>query len=101
MKTTKPIFLALKSAHYERFKSGGKDTEYRLYGPRWNEGVCAVGRAVTLSKGYGKHDRLSGTVVGFDRKQVGELNDRDRSDVRAIFGDNLGDIACIRIDIEA
>ena len=99
MTTNKPIFLPLNSDHFYSFGSGLKDTEYRLYGPRWNENTCTIGRPVTISKGYGKHDRLAGTVVSFDRKKLNELPDYDQAAVRAIYGDNPGDIACIGIDV--
>lgn len=61
----KPLFIPLKSEFYDAFKAGTKDTEYRLYGQRWNEKTCPVGRAVTLSKGYGKQNRMHGTITKF------------------------------------
>ena len=30
----------------------------RVYGPRWNEKTCFIGRRATLSKGYEKGSRL-------------------------------------------
>lgn len=73
-----PLFIPLYTRFFEAFKRGTKKTEFRDYGPRWNERTCLSGRAVTLSKGYGKYERLSGRVVRFSRR---------------------GDVACIRIDI--
>lgn len=61
----KPLFIPLKTKFFEAFKAGTKDTEYRPYGPRWNGTTCAPGRQVVLSKGYGKHDRLTGVVESF------------------------------------
>jgi hypothetical protein len=61
----KALFIPLRSEYFEAFKAGTKTTEYRVYGPRWNERTCAVGRPVVLSKGYGKAHRLCGTVAGF------------------------------------
>lgn len=61
----KPLFIPLKAKWFEAFERGDKTTEYRAYGPRWNERTCRVGRAVTLSYGYGKARRLSGEVIGF------------------------------------
>ncbi len=61
----KPLFFPLNAEHYDRFASGEKDTEYRAYGSRWNERTCRIGRAATLSRGYGKQNRLHGTVKGF------------------------------------
>jgi len=54
----KPIFIPLKTEYYEAFEDGSKTEELRLYGPRWNEKTCTVGRQVILSKGYGKYARL-------------------------------------------
>lgn len=63
--TEKPLFIPLKAKWFEAFENGDKDTEYRAYGPRWNETTCRPGRAVTLSYGYGKARRLSGVVKDF------------------------------------
>lgn len=48
----KSLFIPLKKMHFESFIDGSKRTEYRLYGPRWNERTIFPGRAVTLSLGY-------------------------------------------------
>lgn len=61
----KALFIPLKTEFFNEFRLGTKTTEYRIYGPRWNERTCAIGRPVVLSKGYGKSHRLTGTVVGF------------------------------------
>lgn len=53
MKTnTKPLFVPLKTEWFRAFENGTKTTEYRLYGPRWNERTIFTGRPVTLSHGY-------------------------------------------------
>jgi hypothetical protein len=62
----KPLFIPLNAEWFERFEDGSKDTEYRPYGPRWNERTCRIGRAVVLSYGYGKARRISGVVTGFE-----------------------------------
>ena len=62
----RPLFIPLYSKWFYQFKSGGKSAEYRTYGPRWNEKTCFVGRAVVLSKGYGKAERLTGVVNKFE-----------------------------------
>lgn len=63
----KPLFVPLYTRWFNAFKDGTKTTEYRTYGPRWNERTCTIGRAVVLSKGYGKYERLNATVIGFAR----------------------------------
>lgn len=59
------LFIPLRREYFDAFKRGEKTEEYRKYGPRWNEGTCRVGRAVTLSMGYGKKHRLTGRVKYF------------------------------------
>ena len=60
----KPLFIPLKGEFFDAFVRGEKRTEYRLRNKRWNLEVCAVGRRVVLSRGYGKGRRLTGTIVG-------------------------------------
>lgn len=62
---TKPLFIPLKREWFEAFRDGRKAIEYRPLGPRWNSKTCTIGRPVTLSLGYGKQNRLTGTVTEF------------------------------------
>ena len=59
------LFVPLMTEHYRRFDDGTKDTEYRPYGPRWNEATCRIGRPVVLSRGYSTPDRMRCTVAKF------------------------------------
>lgn len=62
----KALFIPLCTKWFRQFEAGTKDTEYRAYGPRWNERTCRVGREAVLSHGYsGK--RLRRTVTGFKK----------------------------------
>lgn len=90
----KPLFVPLKREHFEAFERGDKTEEYRVYGPRWNENTCRIGRAVTLSLGYSGR-RLTGVVRSFER------GDRPckRPEWVAIYGDQ-NDAACIGIDLQ-
>ena len=65
----KPLFIPLRKQWFEAFASGAKTTEFREYGPRWNERTCVVGRKVTLSCGYNGR-RLRGRVVSFRRERI-------------------------------
>jgi hypothetical protein len=65
MTNEKPLFIPLRTEWFEQFERGEKDTEYRLYGKRWNERTCRIGRTATLSHGYGKARRMTKRVVGF------------------------------------
>lgn len=97
MKTNKPLFIPLKSEYYEAFKDGSKRDELRLYGPRWNEETCAVGRPVVLSKGYGKQNRMSGKVDAF-KKQHGSLFGKTyKASILACYGTLDVNIAVITI----
>lgn len=59
------LFIPLKNEYFDAFDRGTKTEEYRPYGPRWNETSCFLGRRVLLSRGYGTHNRLTGTVSHF------------------------------------
>lgn len=59
------MFLPLKGEFYDQFIGGSKQEEFRIYGPRWNERTCPIGRLVTLSRGYGIRHRTKGVIVGF------------------------------------
>lgn len=88
----KPLFIPLKTEYFEAFKAGTKDTEYRWYGPRWNEDTCRRGRSVVLSKGYGKAHRLEGTITGFAMQYM------NSPDWMACYGVE-GIAACIQISL--
>lgn len=60
----RPLFVPLKTEHFRAFACGEKQTEYRAYGPRWNERTCIPGRPVTLSHGY-SGARIDAVVSGF------------------------------------
>lgn len=78
----KPLFIPLRTEWFRKFEDGTKDTEYRAYGPRWNEKTCRVGRPATISHGYsGK--RMSRRVTGFKALTWAEAPDA----ARAIYPD--------------
>lgn len=92
-----PIFIPLRSEYFLRFRSGSKNTEYRPYGPRWNERTCWEGRAVTLSRGYGKTERLKGRIKSFQVLACPP----DPEAWASVYGDKEGAVAAITIsDIE-
>jgi len=59
------MFIPLRGKFYDEFEAGTKTTEYRPYNGRFNERTCRPGRAVVLSRGYGKSRRLRGEIVSF------------------------------------
>ena len=78
-----------------RNTGGGKTTEFRPYGPRWNERTCPVGREVVMSHGYGTKRRLRGVVAGFERSAEPTMTDAWRK----CYGDRAGEAACIRVEL--
>ena len=91
----KNLFIPLKTEWFRAFQSGEKTEEFRPLGPRWNPDQCTIGRPVTLAKGYGRYERLSGTVTGF-------RVEHDTSKIKGwaeCYGDRPGPVACIRIEI--
>jgi len=67
----KPLFIPLRTEWFRRFEDGTKDTEYRAYGPRWNERTCRIGRRAVISHGYsGK--RIKKTVQHFEKLSRGK-----------------------------
>lgn len=61
----RPLFIPLKREFFNAFLSGTKREEFRRHGKQWNRETCRIGRRVTLSLGYGKQARLTGTITGF------------------------------------
>jgi hypothetical protein len=78
MSDEKPLFIPLRTEWFRQFESGEKDTEYRAYGTRWNERTCRIGRAATLSHGYGKARRITKCVVGFRKMPQSDAPDAAR-----------------------
>lgn len=82
----KPLFVPLKTEYFELFKLGKKHEEIRVYGARWNERTCSIGRPVVLSKGYGKSERLRGTITSFTIHQGLKLKRAERATVLKLYG---------------
>lgn len=89
----RPLFVPLKTEWFEAFRDGSKDTEFRPYGPRWNEQTCRIGRAVVISKGYGRKHRLRGRVAAFVVRDDPECI----PGWIACYGTRSGRVACVRI----
>ena len=83
---SKPLFIPLRAEYYEAFGDGSKTDELRLYGPRWNERTCHVGRKAVLSRGYGTQNRMAGHVSKFDKRHISELCVKDQSAMLICYG---------------
>lgn len=93
----KNIFVPLKTEHYEKFEDGTKKHEYRAYGPRWNERTCVVGRGITLSKGYGKQNRLYRTIVSFEKVARKNMGFREQMAFLSCYGEDFEYVAEIGV----
>lgn len=95
----KPLFIPLQTPYYLAFQNGDKTEELRRYGPGWNENTCYPGRAVTLSKGYGKQQRMAGIITSFRTCHATELPTKAQADVLVVYGSLDLVIACIGIKV--
>ena len=82
---SKPLFVPLRTEFFNKFLSGEKKDELRVYGPHWNEKTCPVGRPVLLSKGYGKHARATSRITSFEKIPATDLSAKDQQAVIACF----------------
>ena len=94
--TDRPLFIPLKAEFYDAFLAGTKTTEHRRNGPRWNAKTCPVGRRVVLSKGYGKGNRVMGTIIAFNVSAEPTKTEAWRK----CYGLATGQAACITISLD-
>lgn len=94
-----PLFIPLKAVYFDAFDAGTKTRELRLYGPRWNERTCFAGRPAVLSKGYGKHHRLTAIVTGFAVLVPAELTPTELADFIALYGASAVHAAVIQLTL--
>lgn len=95
----KPLFIPLKTEYYNAFADGSKRDELRLYGPRWNEKTCQVGREVMLSKGYGKGSRMTGRIWNFKKQHGSLFGSGYKAAIIAVYGTLDVEVAVISITI--
>ncbi|TJY57132.1 hypothetical protein E4T66_17120 [Sinimarinibacterium sp. CAU 1509] len=93
----KPLFVPLCGVYYDQFAAGTKGEELRRYGPRWNERTCQLGRLVTLSRGYGKQNRMTGRIWRFKRQHGATFGSTYRASILERYGTLDVWIACISI----
>lgn len=91
------LFVPLRREFFEAFAAGQKDTEYRPYGPRWNERTCPPGRSVVLSLGYGRQHRLKATVIR------ATIHDRPQElpGWTECYGERHARALCIRLEVQS
>ena len=93
------LFVPLMTPYYEAFERGDKTEELRLYGPRWNEATCRIGREVILSKGYGKKNRLHGRIWKFKRQHGSTFGSTYKAAILDRYKTLDVWIACISIEL--
>lgn len=99
-KEEKPLFVPLNAHWFEEFEAGRKDEEIRIYGPKWNEETCRIGRPVVLSYGYGKARRMNGVIVGFRKKWGPTLPYKYMKPIVETFGDIRQHFSLIKIRLD-
>jgi hypothetical protein len=99
--TPRPLFVPLKTEWFRAFASGSKREEFRVFGPRWNERTCAVGRRVTLSHGYSRRERLHGQVARFERRAWDSFSAAQQARLCEVFGRSDVDVAVIGVRLDA
>lgn len=93
----KPLFIPLKTEYFNAFKSGEKTEELRKYGKRWTIANCE-GREVVLSKGYGNHERLIGTVWRVKKQHGSTFGSTYKKAIKECYGTLDIEICCISIN---
>ncbi|SFK75584.1 hypothetical protein SAMN05216302_101478 [Nitrosomonas aestuarii] len=93
----KQLFIPLNAWAYDQFAAGTKREELRRYGPRWNENTCPAGRQVTLSRGYGKKNRMSGVIWRFKKQHGSLFGSTYKESIKRIYGTLDIEIAVISI----
>jgi len=88
------LFVPLKKEHFLAFEDGSKTTEYRPFGPRWNQNTVIPGRAVVLSLGYGKKNRLTARVASLTIQK----EPPDPVAWRSVYGDRRCLVAAIEME---
>ena len=87
MTDQKALFVPLKIQYYNEFAAGTKTRHLRKASDkRWSAKHCPVGRAATLSRGYGKQARLSATISAHKVWRVRNLSPRDYAEFVACYG---------------
>lgn len=95
--TKTPLFIPLAARWFDEFEQGRKTCELRRYGPRWNERTCPEGRAVILSRGYGKARRLRGVISCFRRVHAYDLERAGQAAVLETYGTLVLEVAVIGV----
>ncbi len=70
-----PLFVPLCGRWFDAFASGQKTVEYRRPQGTWTAKNCTVGRAVVLSRGYGKQKRITGKIVSYALVPAASIGD--------------------------
>lgn len=94
------LFIPLKTEFYDAFVLGIKGSEYRPFGPRWNNDTCYPGRPVTISCGYGKAKRETGIISDVAVFHWADLPPRIITILDNLYSDIPPDLHIIKITID-
>lgn len=96
----KDLFVPLKTEYWNAFVYGDKRDELRLYGKRWNEKTCVIGRGFVLSKGYGKANRVRTEITAFKKQRGNTFGSTYKASIEKLYGSLDVDIAVISVNKE-
>lgn len=98
----KNLFLPLNAEYYDAFAAGTKACEYRVLGARWNIRTVIMGRGITISRGYGKQNRMNGIIGQVQIKYFEKLATPLQARLLKIYGPIIQNrqIICFDIRIE-
>lgn len=92
----KPLFCPVTKSIFLDYLEGRKLTEYRLYGPRWNESTVIPGRRMIISEGYSGR-RISSRIRDYDLKLLDNLP--FMAEYYPVYVGRLKSVICINLEI--
>jgi len=92
----KPLFCPVKKDIFLDYLEGRKLTEYRLYGPRWNESTAIPGRRMIVSEGYSGR-RICSRIKNFDLQLLDNLPFMAK--YYPLYVGRLKSVICINLEI--
>lgn len=95
----KDLFLPLKAEHYDSFADGSKRHERRVQGRGWNPGTVVPGRGIILSRGYGKKNRMYGTIISRRVVPFADIAIEHHAALIACYGEEVRAKSILEIEI--
>ena len=86
--------------YFEQWIDRKKKYEMRIYGEKWNEKTCRVGKKAIIRCGSKGLSSVSGVISGFSVVEACDLPQSDQDTIKEIWGTIDLTMACIEINIE-